>query len=92
MIWQARDQSMSKHRKKKRTHRPNLICGWCGESIQPGEESDNLYEVDEQWISQVGSAMGPVHKAHVREEDHPLYDQMPHIVFTGLPDELADAR
>jgi hypothetical protein len=92
---------MSKNRKKKRTQnnsagqespRPRLICGWCGKSIRPGEESDNYYEVDEQWISQVGSAMGPVHKAHVREEDHPLYDQMPHIVFTGLPDELADAR
>jgi hypothetical protein len=36
--------------------------------------------------------MAHVHKAHVREEDHPLYDQMPHIVFAGLPDELADAR
>jgi hypothetical protein len=86
---------MSKNRKKKRTSRPSrprLICGWYGGPIRPEKESDNYYEVDEQWIALVRTPMGPVHKAHVREEDHPLYDQMPHIVFTGLPDELADAR
>jgi hypothetical protein len=92
---------MSKNRKKKSPSQPNTvsqssrqrsICGWCGKPIAPGSESDNYYEVDEQWITSVGAVMGPVHKSHVREEDHPLYDQMPHIVFTGLPDELAYAQ
>jgi hypothetical protein len=90
---------MSKNRKKKRTHRPGtgqessrLICGWCGEPIRPGEASDNLYEPDEAYADRIPTAMAYVHKAHVPLEDHPLYEQMPHIVFTGLPDDLADAR
>ena len=72
--------------------RPRLICGWCGEPIRPGEKSDNLYEPDDAYKDQIKTAMAHVHKAHVPEEDHPMYEQMPHIVFTGLPDELADAR
>lgn len=23
-----------------------LICGWCGKPLQPGEESNNIHEVD----------------------------------------------
>lgn len=74
---------MSRNRKKKK----RLICGWCGTPIRPGDESDNLYEPDDAYADHL-PAMAYVHKEHVRLEDHPLYDQMPHIVFTGLPDEL----
>ena len=86
---------MSKNRRKKHLSQPSdplPICGWCGKSIQSGEESDNLYEPDAAYSNHIPTAMARVHKAHVPEEDHPLYDQMPHIVFTGLPDALDDAR
>jgi hypothetical protein len=99
MRWQTKKQHMSKHRKKKRTHQPNtgqpsprLICGWCGEAIQSGEESDNLYEPDEAYAGHIPTAMAYVHTAHMPEEDHPFYEQMPYIGFTGLPGDLADAR
>ncbi len=86
---------MSRKRKKNKARptaqahqpRPQMICGWCGERIRPGAESDNLYEPDAAYEHLV-SGMAYVHKAHVREEDHPLYDQMPHIVFQGLPEPL----
>ncbi len=78
-------------KKRKRNHKPSTprpICGWCGKPIAEGAESDNYYEIDEQWATLGGPTMGPVHKAHVREEDHPLYEQLPHMVFTGVPAEL----
>ena len=70
--------------------RPRPLCGWCGKPIASGAGSDNFYEADQEWIAKGVPPMGPVHKSHVPEEDHPLYEQMPHIVLTGLPSELED--
>lgn len=67
------------------------MCGWCGKPILPGDESSHLYEPDVAY-QHLLPPMAHVHKAHVSEEDHPLYEYMPHIVFTGLPDILEDAH
>ncbi len=64
------------------------ICRWCGESITPGEESGNLYEPGAEAEAKGVTSMGHVHAEHVSLEEHPMYEQMPHIVFTGLPDEF----
>ncbi len=81
---------MSRKRKKhnKAVALEPEICRWCGEPIAPGEESGNLYEAGAEAEAKGVTSMGPVHAEHVPEEDHPMYEQMPHIVFTGLPDEF----
>ncbi len=43
-----------------------------------------LYEAEAKGVT----SMGHVHAEHVPLEEHPMYEQMPHIVFTGLPDEF----
>jgi transcription elongation factor Elf1 len=84
---EASCMSTKKRKRKQKQATPRLICGWCGKRIDLGEESDNLYEPDDAYAEQV-PAMAHVHKYHVREEDHPLYDVMPDIVFNGVPESL----
>jgi hypothetical protein len=85
---------MTRKKRKRGEPRPERgqhpLCGWCGKPIAYGAESDNFYEAGDEWIAKGVPHMGPVHKSHVPEEDHPLYEQMPHIVLTGLPSELEE--
>ena len=71
-------------------HGPRPLCGYCGKPIAYGERSNNLYERDAAYRDRIPTEMAYVHKSHVPEEDHPLYDQMPHIVLTGLPPYLEE--
>lgn len=73
--------------KQNQSSHPYKLCGWCGKPIQSGDESDCVYEIDVAY-EHLPFVTGYVHKKHVLLEDHPLFDQMPDIVYTGLPAAL----
>jgi hypothetical protein len=63
------------------------LCRYCGKPIRPGEESSYVYDPVQRPETQGITTHGPMHAYHVPLEDHPLFDQMPFIIYSGLPDE-----